>query len=252
MKTFIKPILFTLLAPFALQAANVAEVVYEEPDGALYTRGGIYNIEVGQELIEGDILQTNDSTVILSLCEGSLLTAYPGTEVQLALLGDGTVAVKLVRGEVLGDISDDCRLDVKTKVGTASITDGVFGVVQNLAGDQGWTMQVRNLDGEVDFIGDPKLDTSNMTVSLIEPNETINIPAGEEIIVRGIYYESTDIFALTQGGAALASMTSEDIQGLREAVSEMSSAVLPEPPTPTPPLIIEIPYEDIETASDKG
>lgn len=252
MKSPVITILLSLLAPFTLQAANAAEVVYEDPDGALYERGGLYTVKVGIELLEGDVLQTNDSTVILSLCEGSLLTAYPGTEVKLAQLGDGTVSFKLIRGEVLGDVSDDCRLDVGTKVGTASITSGVFGVVQNLAGDQGWTMQVRNLDGTVDFIGDPKLDTSNMTVSLIEPNETISIPAGEEIIVRGVYFEATDVFSLVQGGAALASMDPEDIDSLREAAQNMSSATIPPPPATTPPVIIEIPYEDIETASDKG
>jgi hypothetical protein len=249
MKAPIKLILVSLLAPFAMQAANVAEVVYEEPDGALYVRGGIYTVKVGLQLLEGDILQTNDSTVILSLCEGSLLTAYPNTEVQLALLGDGTVAVKLMSGEVLGDITDDCRLDVRTKVGTATITGGVFAVVQNLAGGQGWTMQVRNLDGQVTFVGDSKLNTNNMTVSLIEPNETIEIPAGEEIIVRGIYSETTDVFTLTQDGAAMAAMEPDQVDQLREAVQQMSSAILPAAELP---FIIEIPYEDIETASDKG
>lgn len=245
-------ILAALIAPMALQGANVVEVVFEQPDGALYQRGGLYNVNVGLQFMDGDVLQTNDSTVILSVCEGSLLTAYPGTEVEITSTGDGTLSLRLIKGEVLGDVSDDCRLNVATKVGTASITGGVFGVVQNLAGDQGWTMQVRNLDGTVDFIGDPKLDTSAMTVSLIEPNETISIPAGEEIIVRGVYYEATDVFALTQGGAAIASMDPADVDQLREAVQEMSSATLPEPPPPADPLIIEIPYEDIETASDKG
>jgi hypothetical protein len=259
MKALIKSSFIALLAPLALQAANVAEVVYEEPDGAVYKRGGLYSIEVGLELIAGDLLQTNDSTVILSLCEGSLLTAYPGTEVLFAQMSDGTVAVKLMRGEVLGDISDDCRMDVQTKAGVASVDNGVFGVLQNLAGNQGYTVQVRNLDGKVGFIGDPKLDTTNVAVSLIEPNERIEIAPGEEIIIRGVYYEGTEVFALTQEGASMAAMDADMIDEMREAVQQMSSVVLPEapgegdePPPPPPSIIIEIPYEDIETASDKG
>lgn len=266
MKALIKSSIIALLAPFALQAANVAEVVFEEPDGAVFQRGGLFSIQAGLELVEGDLLQTNDSTVILSLCDGSLLTVYPDTEVLLATLANGSVAIKLMRGEVLGDVADSCRIDIQTKSGVASVESGVFGALQNLAGDQGWTVQVRNLDGQVAFIGDPKLDTTNVTVSLIEPNERVEIAPGEEIIVRGIYYEGTDVFEVVQGGAALAEIEPELLDEMREKVDEMSSAKPDAPETPPeeqtdeptqspaeppPAVIIEIPYEDIEIASPR-
>lgn len=243
-----------------LQAAEVARIVFEDPDGAMIRNGP--NVVVGGELGVGDILETNAATVILTVCDGSLLTVYPNTVLQLVAIDGGEVGLSLVRGEILGDSAAGCSFNVENKVGTAMVSDGVFGVLLNEMGGQGWTLQVRNLDGAVTFVGDPKLDTSNLTVSLIEPSEALEIAPGEEIIVRGIYNESADVFSITQGGVLLAEIEEDIVGEMREDSEEMSSIPLDEDDDADDAddgdvggdddVIIEIPYEDIETASDKG
>jgi hypothetical protein len=249
--TFLFPI---LIAPVVLAGATV---VYENPDGATLNRDGGVNVSIGMELMQGDVLDSGDATVILSLCEGSLVTVYPNSVVAISSMSDGSVALSLTKGEILGDASVDCQISVATAVGTASVTDGVFGVLMNSMANGAWTLQVRNLDGSVKFVGDPNLDTSNTTVSLIEPNKQIEIPSGEEVIVRGLYNESAEAFVLAEEGAAIALLGDEVSGEMRTAAQQMAAAAgqggAPEADAgETAPVIIEIPLEDVETASDKG
>lgn len=252
--TFIFPI---LLAPVLLNGAAVAKVVYENPDGATIVRDGVMNVTSGMDLMQGDILDSGDSTVILSLCEGSLVTIYPNSAVTITGLRDGSVSLSLSKGEILGDASADCQISVSTVVGTASVTDGVFGLLMNDMAESGWTLQVRNLDGSVMFLGDPNLDTSNTTVSLIEPNKEIEIPSGEEVIIRGLYNESAEAFVVSPDGAALA-ILGNDVSGQMRIAAQQMAAAAGETETPDAatgaetPVIIEIPHEDVETASEKG
>jgi len=244
-----------LIAPALLQAQSTAKVVYEEPDGATLLGANVVNVTAGMDLRAGDTINTGDATVILSLCQGSLVTVYPNSEVTITSISGSRVGLSLSRGELLGDSSPSCELSVSTAVGTASISDGVFGILMNRMGDQGWTLQVRNLDGSVSFIGDPNLDTSNLTVSLLEPNKEILIPTGEEIIVRGVYNEADDSFTLTQDGVI--AVLDSDITGEMRSEAETMASSAMEAETPPAeagqqPVIIEIPLEDVETASDKG
>lgn len=254
--TFLIPV----MVPVFLQGAAVAQVVSEDPDGATYDRGASYGVTVGMELMEGDTISTKGSTLILSLCEGSLITIYPNSEVQLVSGSMGAVSLKLMKGEILGDASAMCEFTVETKVGTATMSDGVYGVVHTASGNQGWGLQVRNLDGSVKFVGGSNLDTSNVSVSLVEPGKEIEIPAGEEMVLQGVYNPSSDVFALLEGGAVIAVLDGQTIGELRSDSERMANAARRGPPdqddsatdsTPAP-LIIDIPVEDIETASDKG
>jgi hypothetical protein len=246
-----------LIAPVFLNGAAAAKVVYENPDGATINRDGGTSVSSGMDLMQGDVLDTGNATVILSLCEGSLVTVYPNSVVAISSLSDGSVSLRLSKGEILGDASANCQISVATTVGTASVTNGVFGVLMNSMADSGWTLQVRNLDGSVKFIGDPNLDTSNTTVSLIEPNKEVEIPSGEEVIVRGLYNESAEAFVVSQDGAVLA-MLEDSVTGEMRTAAQQMAAAAGETGTPgaatgeDAPVIIEIPYEDVETASDKG
>lgn len=249
-----------VLFPFVLKGASVAQVVSKDPEGAMYTRVQTMPVNVGMDLMEGDILETFNSTLILSLCEGSLLTVYPNSVLHLSRLGYGSASLRLIRGEVLGDSSSGCTFTVETKVGAASISNGVYGVVHHVVGDD-WTLQVRNLDGNVSFVGDLKLDSSNVRASVIEPGKVIQIPAGEEIIVRGVYNEASGVFLLSPEGAIFAALDDQSRGELRGGAQYMSSVYRsfrdgtgPEDEDGDDPeaVIIDIPFVDFETASDKG
>lgn len=251
--------LSTLSVP-ALLSGNVAQVVYEDPDGAQINRGGTLAVYSGLQVQQGDLIETGDATVILSLCEGSLITIYPQSAVTVSGLTGGSVSLILARGEVLGDASAACQLDITTVVGTASISGGVFGVLLNPGEDGALTQQVRNLDGNVTFVPDSGLDTGAVQTSLVEPGKEISVPSGEEIIVQGTYNESTESFSLTQD-AALA-MLDFNVTGDMRSTVQMMSSVTGGGQTDEPgesgdgdspeKVIIEIPFEDMETTSDKG
>lgn len=242
-----------LFASASLQAQPIAQVVFEDPDGATVVGDNVVNVTTGMALEEGDTINTGDATVIVSFSGGSLLTIYPNSEVTLTGASGASVAMNLSRGEVLGDSCPTCEMSISTVVGSASVTGGVFGIVMNRMGGDNWTQQVRNLDGSVSFLGDPNLDVSNVAVSLIEPNMVLDIPAGEEIIIRGVYNDAAASFALTQEG--MLSLLDEDVIGqMRSEAQSMASFGITEPPPAEtePPVTIEIPVDDVETASEKG
>lgn len=261
-----------LASAFAYAEPADAQVVHEDPDGALIVRSGTSRaLAAGDMLEEADVIKSNESTVIVSLCKGSLVTIYPDSEVMFTGLQTGIVRVSIMRGEILGDSneSDGCEFSVGTLAGIIDIESGVFGVLMNESVD-GWTLQVRNLDGSVTFTGDAGLDTSNLTVSLVNPGETTAIPAGDEMIVRGLYDPVTEVFSLISGGAALSIMPDETVGSMNEGVGVMQAVGRPDDlpareraiprieETDTPaedkaiPKILEIPWKDIETASDRG
>jgi hypothetical protein len=271
-KSVVLSLISAILAPAALLAQG-AQVVAEDPDGGVVVRGGSsMALSSGSALQAGDVVKSNEATVILSLCDGALVTVYPGSEVSLASLGEGVAVLNLTKGELLGDTTSGCAISVANVVGTADISNGVYGVVLTETGE-GYTLQVRNLDGNVTFTGDDQLDISNLTASIVEPGKTLDIPAGEEMIVRGLYNSDSDIFSLVTGGAAMALMSDEVVGELRGASEYMSAVGRPDelpgkgpedgPPgqdkaadktegTPAEDVIIEVPWFDVETASDKG
>ncbi len=249
-------LLLGLVAPVAF-AMRGAQVVSEQPDGALFVRSGSsYPLAVGSMLQDGDVLETRTATVILWFCDGALLTVYPDSVLHLVNVQEGTAQFKLERGEILGDTTAACPIGVRTIIGTTDVTGGVFGVLMYQMGAIGWTQQVRNLDGQVSFTGDPKLDTSNLVVSLVTPQQPFAIPAGEEIIIRGVYNTDTEVFTITVGGATMAALTPDVVDQMQQAATQMREIVVPPvtlPPTaPDVRRVIEIPYEDIEIASNKG
>ncbi|HKJ90718.1 MAG TPA: FecR domain-containing protein [Oceanipulchritudo sp.] len=257
MKRFNKPVFSLSLilfgAPLFLGAAPAAQVISEQPDGATYVRGAAYEVSSGMSLMEGDRLETGNATVILSFADGSLLTAYPGTALEVAGSGNGSVSLTLSRGEILGDASGMTRFTVMTKAGTTTASGGVFGILQSETGGDNWSLQVRNLNATVDFMADMSLNTGDVTASLLEPGKTVSISSGEEVVVRGVYNESANVFTLAEDGGALVAIDAGTVAELREASEQMSSAVLPEMTGgPESPVMIEIPFEDVETASDKG
>lgn len=231
-------------------------------------------VDTGDALQEGDLIKTNGATVIVSICDGALVTLYPGTEVTLSGLGTSVAKLNLSSGEILGDSMSGCGISVSNVVGTANISNGVYGVLLTQSG-QGWTLQVRNLDGKVTFTGADSLDSSNMAISLVEAGKTIDVPVGEEVIIRGIYDSGRDVFALSTGGAAMAMISDETVGKMRDDSIQMSAVgrgqgqggrpednpartkALPRvEQTPAAEkakeVLIEIPWREVETVSDPG
>lgn len=259
MKALTKSVLTFLLpviAPVFLQGAGAAQVISEDPDGATFDRGAVYGVSVGMELMAGDSVSTEGSTLILSLGGGSLLTIYPNSEVEIISASNGAVSLRLVRGEILGDASAGFVFTVVTNLGTATISDGVYGIVHTSSEAAGWDLQIRNLDGSVSFTGDNNLDTTNVTASIVEPGQEISIPAGEEMTLQGVYNESSDAFALLEGGATIAVLDNQTQFALREqqeAIAGVARAFEQAGQAPAPAVIIELPpVEGTETASDRG
>jgi hypothetical protein len=275
MKTFKLSVVLSLfsaiLAP-AFLSAQGAMVVAEDPDGGIIVRSGSsMDLSAGSGLQPGDLVKSNGATIVLTLCDGSLITVYPNSELLVNTLDDEVAVVSLLKGELLGDTVSGCKISVDNVVGTTDISNGVYGVLLNES-TGGWTLQVRNLDGNVTFTGDDQLDISNLTASIVEPGVTLSIPAGEEMIVRGVYDAGSEIFALSLGGASMAILGDDTISELQKGAEFMTSVGRPDElpgkgaedipgkdkakektkGTPAEDVILEIPWYDIETASDKG
>jgi hypothetical protein len=267
--------------PAVMFAEPVAEVVSESPDGAVYERDGSTPITAGDTLMGGDLLVTNDATVVLAFADGSVMTVSPKSSLKINEKMDGSMELVLNFGEVLGKVPAGVESTVITKIGTTMASNGVFGVLQSQTADETWTLQVRNLNGSVSFLPSQAIDPG-MTVSLLEPGKLIEIAPGEEIIVRGLYNEEEEVFVFAEGEApVVAVLDNETTFALEQSSEQMASVELPsfaegtstavtatgtegpgqgpgEGPSAGPveggdsTVIIEIPFGDIEVASDKG
>lgn len=245
-----------MLAP-AISAASNAQVVAEDPDGSLVVRGGsTMMLDAGDILREGDVIKTRAATVVVSICDGALVTIYPNSEIAVTSLSDEVAVLNLIKGELLGDTVSGCAISVSNKVGTADISNGVYGVLLNQTG-KGWTLQVRNLDGNVTFTGG-NVDTSDVTAALVESGKAVRVPAGEELTVRGSYNPNSNVFTPTGGAGALTVIPADTADEMEEDADEMDDLRTPMDGstggdgTPQVPTLIKIPFPDVETASDKG
>lgn len=247
--------LITALLVPAVSAASSAQVVAEDPDGAVVVRGSASKaISSGSTLKQGDVVKSNGATLVVSICDGALVTIYPNSEVAVSSLASDVAVLNLIKGELLGDTISGCSVSVANKAGTADISNGVYGVIMNQTG-QGWTLQVRNLDGNVSFTGSENLDTSNVTASIVNPGETTSVGAGEEITIRGTFDDNNNVFSLTSGGAVIAGLPDEAINRMSDQAKEMNAIDEEdeggEGPPPGPPEFIDLP-DQAETASDHG
>lgn len=249
-------LILTLLAPSIVVAAE-AQVVAEDPDGSLVVRGGsTMMLDAGDLLREGDVIKTRSSTVVVSVCDGALVTIYPDSEVAITSLSEELAVLNLVKGELLGDTIAGCDVSIANKVGTADISNGVYGVLLNQTG-KGWTLQVRNLDGSVTFTGG-NIDTTDITAALVQTGKAINIPAGQQLIISGAYNPSNNVFTPIGGAGALSIIPADVVDQMEDGADNMED-IAPEwedstggDDTPVDPGLIKVPNENIETASDKG
>jgi hypothetical protein len=245
--------LTALLAPAMLNAATSAQVVAEDPDGGLLIRSGSVSLlALGDLLKEGDVIKSNAATVVVSICDGALVTLYPNSEVAVSSLNDSAAVLNLVKGEILGDTLSGCTVSVTNKAGTTDISNGVYGLLLSES-NEGWTLQVRNLDGNVNFTGGNNLDVSTATAAIVGPGSTVDVPAGDKLTVRGSYDADTNVFKLVT--SSVGGMPDDVADRMGDVGKEMSGRrdmdTPPDAPV-GPPDVLELPFDDIETASDKG
>ncbi|HSH09397.1 MAG TPA: hypothetical protein VK995_03360, partial [Oceanipulchritudo sp.] len=166
-------------------------------------------------------------------------------------LGSVQAELNLKSGELLGDSISGRSISVTSVVGTTNISNGVFGVLLSSSGES-WTLQVRNLDGNVTFTGADGLDSSSMAVAIVDAGKSVNVPVGEEFVARGSYNAETDVFALSSGGAVIAMMSDDTTSGMRQQADKMAAfGTTPVAGQEVPAeVIIEIPWREVETASE--
>src|SRR6056300_1742037 len=103
MKSFKLSVLLSLVsavfAPVILNAQG-AVVVAEDPDGGIVVRAGSsMALSPGGALQAGDLVKSNGATLILSICDGSLITVYPNSEIMVNSLGTEVAMISLIKGE---------------------------------------------------------------------------------------------------------------------------------------------------------
>ena len=249
MKILKKSVFLSLISFFLAGSAfaATAQVVAEDPDGGLILRSGAtMTLDAGDLLQEGDQIRTRTATVVVSICDGALVTIYPDSEVIVSSLSDENAVLNLIKGELLGDTIAGCKISIGNKVDTTDISNGVYGVLLNQEGDS-WTLQVRNLDGEVTFTGGNLL--TGAATAILEAGKVVYIPEGEQLTVVGTFNPDSRFFTLADGSGTLSPIPPEIIEEMEEQIDDLRNV---DPIDPGIPDMIEIPIEDVETASDQG
>lgn len=125
---------------------------------ATITQDGQVSSLSGGELLSSGLLQTNSSTVVVVLQNGSVLSFGPNSAVQVGSLSGASPRIELISGSVSGSAVGN--VVVVTGAGEASATNGAFSVTTD-----GATIQASN---------------ANATVSVTPAGASaVNVPAGQ-------------------------------------------------------------------------
>lgn len=246
---------FTFL-PAALWSQQAVSV---QPMGAEITVGDrTMDVRSGMDLSSGGMVDTNASTLVVVRTNGSRVKVDPGSRVEITSSG-----INMVQGSATVTAPMGARFDVGSDIGVVEGIGATFGVALNLSDDMA-TLEISNVSGTVNFTADVGLDTSETTVTMVEPGMQTSVPAGDKLVVRVIARPGTDEYALAPQGAmqeAIAPDMADEIAQTGDEISQISVPTLPEDvpaEVPAPvideddPVIIEIPVEDVEVASDPG
>lgn len=238
------------------------QIVSVSPSGAEYGMGGQFMAaESGTTLEAGSTLETNQSSVVLVMPDGARAEVAPGAVVNVTSTG-----LELVEGTITGTTPMGVELSVASDLGVTSAYGATFAVTMVRMGD-GSSLEIKNVKGMVSFTADVNLGGDDGTVTVVEPGKTTSVAPGEKLIVRAIYDPQTDRLALApQGQAAVQEpIAPDEAQAIAQSEQEMSAVEMTDPAeepvtettetAPEPiedPVVIDIPIEDVETASNPG
>ncbi len=147
----------------------------------------------GVVMIPGDTLTTgSDSTIDLSLCDGSQIRVGPNSEYFLDQTNDTSAVTELLRGSVRARVtpsttpSDTVRFQVRTPTGVIGVRGTEFIVEENDGESQLFTLEGEVLYGGEDMINEmrkPFTEIQNR-VTLVKKGEQSRIARGTRIPVR--------------------------------------------------------------------
>ena len=246
---------FTFL-PAALWSQQAVSV---QPMGAEISVGDrTMDVRSGMDLSGGGMVDTNASTLVVARTNGSRVKVDPGSRVEMTSGG-----INLMQGSVTVTAPMGAQFDVGSDIGVVEGIGATFGVSLNLSGEMA-TLEISNASGMVNFTADMGLDTTETTVTMIEPGKQTSVAPGDKLVVRVVARPGTGEYAIAPQGVtqeAIAPEMAENISQTGDEISQISVPMLPdeapdEVPVPVAdeddPVIIEIPVEDVEVASDPG
>lgn len=218
-------------------------------------------VQAGVTMESGSTLETNRSRVVVILANGARVTVAPQSVVNITSSG-----LELVEGELTGSAPMGSEISVATEMGTTTAYGATFAISLYRMGE-GSTLEIKNTKGMVSFTADVNLGAGDGTVTLVEPGKSTSVAPGEKLIVRATYNPATDSLVLAPQGQAAQqeAIAPEEAQAITQSEQEMSAVQLPDPAEEvveeatavaeevTEELTaIDIPIEDVETASNPG
>ncbi len=245
-----------LSLPVALWSQQAISV---EPAGAEITANGrTMDVRSGMDVSSGGMVETNESTVVIARTNGSRVELAPDSRFEITPTG---IDLKQGNATVTGPMGS--QFDVSSEIGVVEGYGATFGVSLNLAGEMA-TLEISNVEGMVNFTADVDLDSTEVSATLIEPGKQVSVAPGDKLVIRVIYQEDREVYAIAPQGVAQEQVTPDMAEQITQTGDNISRISVPSVPdeapeeVPTPadaedsPVIIEIPVEDVEIASDPG
>lgn len=250
----LKHSLLTLLCFFVatsslLEAAKVQRVLVKNADGTTVDVTDQYTNEDG-------VIESGDQELMVTTDDGSIVTITPNSSVVIGSGTEGATQVTVVTGAVVAT-SKGGTINVSTAAGTFTTTGGNLLVTQATTGTDNVVVTAVNSDGNtVSFT--PAGDAGNLG--------PVELVAGEEATITGQSDEGTF-------KAVAPVVTAKANPGILVAVQKTAStsvsiaATLPaaatqgpaqptqsqsESPTVVDPIVITIPVDNVEIASNPG
>ncbi|NBD39157.1 MAG: hypothetical protein GVY10_11375 [Verrucomicrobia bacterium] len=215
-------------------------------------------IRPGMDLSGGGMVETNASSLVVARTNGSRVKVDPGSRVEITSSG-----INIVQGSATVNAPMGAQFDVGSEIGVVEGIGATFGVSLNLSGDMA-TLKISNASGTVNFTADIGLDTSGTTVTMVEPGKQTSVAPGDSLTVRVVARPETGELALVPEGAIVEAISPEVTEEITQTGDEISQISVPTPPDEVPgetpvtdpedvnEVIIPLPIEDVEVASDPG
>lgn len=250
----LKQSLITLLCIFVatstlLEAAKIQRVLVKNADGT--------STDVTEQFMNEDgVIESGDQELMVTTEDGSVVTITPNSSVVIASSTEGATQVTVVTGAVVAT-SNGGAINVSTAAGTFTTTGGNLLVTQSSTGTDNVMVTAVNSDGNaVSFT--PAGEAGNLG--------PVEIVAGEETTITGQTDGGTfkavapvvtvkanpGTLVAVQKTASTSSSIAATITSVAAQPAQASQGQATQQPSPVPPIVIVIPVDNVEVASNPG
>lgn len=244
--------------------AKVRQILAKNADGT--------TVDVTNQFeTDGGTISSGDQQLVITTEDGSVITVNPQSSVIVSFGDTGATEVTITAGAVIAS-SQGAPVNINTVAGTFTTTQGNLAVQQSSAGENNFSVTAVNAEGsDVSFtpsdssveaspvlaVGEQTTITGKADNQSFSASNAVTVRADPVTVSTVNQVSSSSVAAVQSPVQETFVVTEQDDQGEDEQAEETSSedsteAVVVENDGTPEPVVIEIPVDNVEVASNPG